>query len=251
MTAVGLCRGGGVCQDSQSQIIGVVEDVRFRMDGGLNGHPRPELPKAVFTPFSQQMDPIAVMDRPSRADWQMETDAIAFAVRTTGAPVAAADLRAIVRQIDSRLAVEEPTTMQNVFAGLTARPRFYAAVLAMFAAVAAVIAAIGVYGVLAYAASRRTMEFGVRLALGARPTDVRRLALGSGARLVAIGIACGVALAVSVARFLSSMLFGLTPLDAPTYVTVAVVFAAVGLLASYIPAQRATRVDPLVALRYE
>ena len=141
--------------------------------------------------------------------------------------------------------------MQDVFAGLTARPRFYAAVLAMFAAVAAVIAAIGVYGVLAYAASRRTMEFGVRLALGARPTDVRRLALGSGAALVAIGIACGVAAAVMLTRFLSTMLFGLTPLDAGTYAAVAVGFSAVGLLASYVPARRATRIDPLVALRYE
>jgi hypothetical protein len=206
---------------------------------------------AVFLPLRQQMPAAAVMDRPNRVDIQMETDAIAFAVRTTGALLPPGDLRGLVRRIDRRLAVEGPTTMEHVFAGLTARPRFYAAVLTLFAGVAAFIAAVGVYGVLSYSASRRTVEFGVRLALGAAPHQVRGAALRSGARLVLVGVPCGIVVAIALTRSLSGMLFGLTSVDTLTYAAVGIAFAAVGMLASYVPARRATKVDPLVALRYE
>lgn len=141
--------------------------------------------------------------------------------------------------------------MGEVVSAITARPRFYAAVLSAFGGFAAFIAAMGVYGVLAYSTSQRTREFGIRLALGAIPQQVLRLALRQGVLVVAVGITAGVVGATAVTRDLSGMLFGLTPLDAATYAAVAVGFAVVAMFASYLPARRATRVNPVVALRCE
>jgi putative ABC transport system permease protein len=124
-------------------------------------------------------------------------------------------------------------------------------VVGVFAAIAGLIAAIGIYGVLAYSMTQRTQEFGIRLALGAQPRKVLGLVLGHGVILVMIGVGFGVAGALAITRYLSSMLFGLTAVDPLTYVAVAVLFTAVALIASYVPARRATKVDPLIALRYE
>jgi putative ABC transport system permease protein len=143
------------------------------------------------------------------------------------------------------------TTMGERFSAVTGRHRFYASLVGMFGGIAAGIAAIGIYGVVAYAMSRRTREFGIRLALGAKPRDVLGLVLRHGTLLVCVGVLIGLAGAAGMTRYLSGMLFGLTPVDLKTYSIVAAAFAGVALLASFVPARRATKVDPVVALRYE
>src|SRR5204863_7429434 len=128
---------------------------------------------------------------------------------------------------------------------------FYAAILTTFGAIAGFIAVIGLYGVLSYVVGQRTKELGIRMALGAQQAKVLRLVLRRGAAIVAIGIAAGVLGALGLARYLEGMLYGITALDAKTYVMVAGVFAVVALFASYVPARRATRIDPLAALRHD
>src|SRR5688572_16770395 len=243
---------------SSYTIVGVVEDMRLRMDSGRmpGGPPIVEMEKAVFMPLLQEMPPAEVLDRPGRMDMGGSgttggSYGWSFVLRARPGPLTAADLRRVIRDVDPGLAVEDLTTMGRVFSALTARPRFYASVMALFGAIAAVIAAIGVYGVLAYSASRRTREFGIRLALGATPRQVLRLALRQGVIITAVGISAGVIAALGLTQYLGSMLFGLTPLDAETYLIVAIGFAAVSMFASYVPARRATRISPIAALRYE
>jgi putative ABC transport system permease protein len=141
--------------------------------------------------------------------------------------------------------------MEQLVASSLTRQRFYAVVLGIFAAIAAALGAIGTYGVLAYAVGRRTNEIGVRMALGAQRGDVLRMVLRRGVILAVIGIGFGIAGAAALARSLTAMLYGLTPLDPATYVAVTVLFVAVALLAAYLPARRAANVDPLVAIRCE
>jgi putative ABC transport system permease protein len=177
---------------------------------------------------------------------------IAFAARTTGDPTSIlADLRAIARDIDPRLAIDAAVPMERIVSGLTTRPRFYASILTAFGAIAGFIAVIGLYGVLSYVVSQRTKELGIRIALGARHDNVLRLVLRRGVAIIAIGIAAGVLGALGLTRYLEGMLYGITALDATTYVVVAGTFAAVALFASYVPARRATRIDPLAALRHD
>jgi putative ABC transport system permease protein len=141
--------------------------------------------------------------------------------------------------------------MEEVLAGVTSRPRFYAFLLGAFGATAAFVAVIGIYGVLAYLVGQRTKEIGIRMALGAQRATVLKLVLRRGVTMVVIGVAAGVLGALGLTRYLEGMLYGITALDGATYAVAAAAFAAVALFASYMPALRATRVDPLVALRYE
>jgi putative ABC transport system permease protein len=235
------------------QIVGVIENVRLRMDGGMDSQPNPKLPLLGFVELRQFLtSPNPDIDRVSP---DLDMDELAggygFAVRRNGDPLSFADLRRVVRELEPAAAVESLATMGDVVSGIIARQRFYTVVVGVFAAIAGLIAAIGIYGVLAYAMTQRTQEFGIRLALGARPRKVLGLVLGHGVMLVMIGVGFGVAGALAITRYLSSMLFGLTALDPLTYVAVAALFTAVALIASYVPARRATKVDPLVALRYE
>jgi putative ABC transport system permease protein len=130
-----------------------------------------------------------------------------------------------------------------------ARPRLYAAMLAAFAALALLLAGIGLYGLMAYGVSQRTHEIGIRMALGAQRRSITRGVLVQGAWLAGVGLTVGVAAAVLLTRLLQNLLFGITATDAATYGLVALVLAMVALIAAYVPARRAARVDPMVALR--
>ena len=141
--------------------------------------------------------------------------------------------------------------MDEVISRSTESRRFSLALLGSFAALALVLAAIGIYAVLAYSVARRTHEIGVRMALGARSGDVLRLVLAQGLRVTTIGIVFGVAGALGLTRFLQSLLYEVRPTDPPTFVGVLLLLVSVSVAASYLPARRAMRVDPMVALRYE
>jgi ABC-type antimicrobial peptide transport system permease subunit len=141
--------------------------------------------------------------------------------------------------------------MERIVSDLTTRPRFYAAILTTFGAIAGFIAVIGLYGVLSYVVSQRTKELGIRMALGAQRGAVLKLVLRQGALVVGIGVVCGIAGAAALTRYLAGMLYGLTALDPVVYALTALAFIAAAMLAVYVPARRATTIDPLSALRYE
>ena len=141
--------------------------------------------------------------------------------------------------------------MQQVIADSTSYQRFNAWLLGAFAVLALALATLGTYGVLAYQVGERTHEIGTRMALGASQKDVLRLVVGQGIRLTLVGVAIGVAGALALARFLSSLLWNVRPIDAFAFIGASLILTGVALVASYIPARRATKIDPMVALRYE
>ena len=158
--------------------------------------------------------------------------------------------RAIFRQLDPNILVEF-TTFANALGGWMAERRFLLLLAGVFAGAALLLAAVGIYGLVAQSVARRTQEIGVRMALGAQRADVLRLIIGESARLAAIGVVIGIALSFAATQLISSLLFDVKATDPLTFVIVAAVLSAIASLASYIPARRAMRVDPIVALRYE
>jgi predicted permease len=209
-------------------IVGVVGDINY---SGLDAPREP----AVYYPFRQatSSDQSVVM-------------------RTAGDPHAfAAGVRAAVADLDKDLPVTGIRTMDELMVESVAAPRFRTLLVSMFAIVGLALAAIGIYGVMAYAVSERTHELGVRMALGADRSDVLRMVLGEATRLAAAGVAIGLAGAAATTQLIRTLLFGVTPFDLPTFAGIATLLAATALVASYVPARRATRVDPMVALRYE
>jgi putative ABC transport system permease protein len=209
-------------------IVGVVGEVKYR---GL-----PENPTAdpdIYLPFA---------DRNAQ---------VALAVRASVPPeTLTAPIRTVIRSVDASIPVYAMSTMAELISAQTSRSRFTMWLMGVFAAIALVLAVIGIYGVMSYLVSQRRREIGIRLALGAKGGDILRLVVGNGARLIAAGIAIGVAAAFALQRLVSSLLFGVTAADSASIVAIAVL-GAVALAACYVPAARATRVDPLNALRYE
>jgi putative ABC transport system permease protein len=175
-----------------------------------------------------------------------------FAARTNGDPRALAGaIRAKVWAVDPNQPVAKVRPMEDVLAASIARPRFLATLIGSFAGIALALAAIGLYAVMGYSVARRVHEFGVRMALGADRRRVLALVLRQGLTLAGFGIAVGAALALWLTRYLASELFGVTPTDPATFAGVSAILLAVAIAATWIPAWRATRVDPMVALRQE
>jgi putative ABC transport system permease protein len=160
-------------------------------------------------------------------------------------------VRRIVQGLDPSLPLANVRTLDEIITESQSRPRFLTAVLSSFAGVALLLAAVGIYGVISYSVTQRTREFGVRMALGAAPRNVLGLVMHRGALLILGGVALGIIGSFASTRFLSTFLFGITATDPLTFAVVALVLAAIGAIASYLPARRATRIDPLVALRVE
>ena len=175
-----------------------------------------------------------------------------FVVRTDGDPQTLANgVRAAVREIDPSLPVYGLRPMSEVVERSMVQPRFLSLLLVVFSSIAVFLAAIGIYGVMAYSVNQRTQEIGVRMALGAQRLHVLRLVFGQGLILLLIGTVIGLGGAFALTRWLQSLLFEIAPTDPLTYSAVVGLLAVVALLACYVPARRATKVDPLVALRYE
>jgi putative ABC transport system permease protein len=173
-------------------------------------------------------------------------------VRTGGTPSAlTSQITDTIRQLDPNLPVADVRTMEDVVGGAMSTPRFTSVLLSIFAILALTLSAIGIYGVLSYVVSRRTREIGIRVAIGAGRLQVLRMVLGSGVSLALVGIAAGLVLAFGVARLLRGLLHGVTAADPATFVVVAVLLTAVAALASVVPAWRASRVDPVIALKSE
>jgi len=175
-----------------------------------------------------------------------------FLVRVPGNPTAVvASARAAVASIDPGLPMANVRPMSEVVSATVGQPRFTTLVVSFFAGAAFLLGALGLYGILAYTVEQRIREIGVRLALGAGRREIFRLILGNGMGLALVGVLVGVPAALMLTRLMSAMLSGVTSTDPVTYLAVVVILAAAAFVASYAPARRATRVDPLVALRTE
>jgi putative ABC transport system permease protein len=173
-------------------------------------------------------------------------------VRTYGDPAAMVpSIKNQVWSVDKNVPISEVFTMRTAVSMANAQPRFYLVLLATFAAIALLLAAVGIYGVMSYSIARRTHEIGIRMALGARQGDVLRMVISHGMVLALAGAVVGLAGALAATRVMSSILYGVRPNDPATFAAVAVVLCAVALVANFIPARRAMRVDPMVALRHE
>jgi len=183
---------------------------------------------------------------------QSPASAMSLVTRTTGDPTATASgIRGAVASIDANLPVFRVRTMEQFVSDSMAQRRFAMYLFAVFAVIALLLAAVGLYGVMAYSVTQRTHEIGVRMALGAKRTDVMRLVVGNGMLLAGVGVGVGIGAAFGFTRLMSTLLFGVKPTDIAVFALIALGLTAVAALASYLPARRATKVDPLIALRYE
>jgi len=217
------------CNESPREVVGVAGDTKTVE---LTAPPRP----TIYIPAAQALEYDA---------------AINWVVRGNLSPTFAQQLRRAVAEMDPQQRVDRVRTMEEIISSTTADSRFDAWLFGGFAGLALALTAIGIYGLVSFTVARRTGEFGTRMALGASRADVLRLVLKQGITLTAAGLVIGLAGALALGRSLSSLLFGVGATDPLSFVAVSVVLLSVGLLASYIPARRATKTDPMIALRYE
>jgi len=224
--------------DRLAEIIGVVGHVK---QWGLDSDDTQQLRAQLYIPVMQMPD-----------DYVKSTGSTAFMIRVAGDPAASfASVRRAVQEMSNQQVIYAEETMEQVVSRSVASYRFLMILLAAFAALALVLASGGIYGVVSYVVGQRTHEIGVRMALGAQRTDVLRLILSGGARLVLIGIGIGVLGSLALTRVMASQLFMVSATDPLTFVAVSFVLVVVALVACYVPARRAASVDPTVALRYE
>lgn len=206
----------------------------------------------MFVDYRQLWDIVQRLKQTIPQQDQTALGVLSFAIRTRSDPDAMIPVVAqIVRSVDPNAGIDAVIPLERLVASSVTRQRFYAVLLSLFAGVAGILAAIGIYGVLAYAVVQRTQEIGIRMALGAQQKQVLELILQKGLILAFTGIMLGLIGAAAGSRFLQGMLFGITPLDPATFVVVSVIFGLVAMCASYVPARRATKVNPIIALRTE
>ena len=219
---------GGRTEPPWMTIVGITQDVKTE---GLDVDNRPQIYFSIL---------------------QISNLSLALTIRTVSDPGALAEaVRREVRAVDPDLPVYGIRTMEEVMAKAVSQRRFSMVLLGVFALIAHLLSAVGISGVMAYSVSQRTHEIGVRMALGAQPRDVLRMIITQGLILICSGMAAGLAGAFIVTRFLSGLLFNVSPRDPLTFAGITLLLAAVALLACYVPARRATKVDPMIALRYE
>ena len=220
--------GAGSIEPQMREIIGVVGNVKFE---DLSTEWSPES----YVPFSQ-----------------ISFGSLTLVVRTSQDPHSLAKpIAETVRSLDKDIPAYAPRTIEEYLSGTIAAPRFNTFLLGIFAALAMLLTAVGLYGVISYSVAQRTHEIGIRMALGAEPKDMMRLVVGQGLRLATIGVGLGLAASLALTHFMASMLFGVTATDPISFVAVIMLLFIVVGFACYIPARRAMRVDPMVALRYE
>jgi predicted permease len=214
--------------DDWREVIGVVGDVKH---WGLDSDARPEM----YVPFAQE-----------------QSTYMTLVFRTTGDTLSQlAPLRDVLRKLDPDLPLGAPRSLEQVVSQSVASRRFFLDLMRAFAALALLLAVVGIYAVIACNVAQRSHEFGVRMSLGAHTGDIRRLVLGEGLRIAGLGVVVGVAGALALGRFIREQLFGVTSQDPVTLLAVSLLLLASALLACYVPAYRATRVDPAIALRCE
>jgi len=218
---------GDSVQGPWLNIIGIVGDVRVE---GLNQEPYPQM----YTAATQQ---------PSRL--------FTLVTRTSAQSGLIAGIRSQVMQMDSDLPLFNIRSMADLLSGSIARPRFNTFLIGLFAAVALILAAVGIYGVISYSVTQRQHEIGIRMALGASRSDIMKMIAGQGLKMAGAGVTIGLGAAMALTRLMASLLYGVSATDPLTFIGIALLLTLVALVASYIPARRATKVDPMIALRYE
>jgi len=211
-----------------TEIVGVVGNVRY--DSLID-----EAPPAVYFPHPELAYPF-----------------MTFVLRTDGDPAAIAPaVQREIRALDPNQPISDVRTMEQVMSEAVSRSRFNTLLLALFAGLATLLSAVGIFGVMNYSVALRTREIGLRLAIGAQPRQVLLLVLRQGLLLTVIGLVLGLGASLALTRLLSGLLFGVTAVDASTFATISLLLVLVSLLACYLPARRAMRIDPMLALRYE
>jgi len=224
-------------EDPSRQVVGIVADLR---DQGLNSDPSP----MIYIPIAQVPDGMtAFANRIIPITWVIRTKIAPYSLN--------AEIQSELRTATGGLPVAHVRSMEQVVVQSTARTDFNTTLLSIFAGVALLLAAIGIYGLMTYSVQQRTHEIGIRMALGASPENVRKMVVLQGMRLALIGVVIGVAAALALTRLMADLIFGVKTWDPLLFISVATLLSVVSWFAAYIPARRAFRVDPIVALRYE